>query len=496
YQWAVTVSADHPTLGALTGSGNRDTEEVADASIIMGAAAAMVEPDGTIHESGHDIVPNLDGTYDFSIRYTVINDQNDAGTGTLANSIELNERDYDEFYNNMPINVMTFPANSVGGNLVVNGNFNGSAPLIGGVSPGTGDNNLVSSGTLDPDEEDYFEVTMNVGPINETRNGNRNTIRDNDIYGTDTNGLTVRHEYTDGVDASRGSADGPALSCLSGLWFTISYEADFTTVDKNVISVANAASGTSDNYDITYQVDITADNANNVNIYRLSALDNLAATLGSDFIGVVNAPIVTNINATSPPAPNTGFDGSTGSAYGDGIDLLAGNNTNILAPGESIRITYTVEVHRPSPTTDYNTEVDIIGDNSINGKITEKNATNSYQITYVAPDVSISDASAVDEGNNNVFTITSSASVPQDIVFNIAYANITTTAADYNSTLTTVTLPANSTSVTFNVATTDDLTIEPTETYSATISYASGSGVNIVDDEGIGTITDNDKIIE
>ncbi|CAN0598895.1 unnamed protein product, partial [Ectocarpus sp. 12 AP-2014] len=104
--------------------------------------------------------------------------------------------------------------------------------------------------------------------------------------------------------------------------------------------------------------------------------------------------------------------------------------------------------------------------------------------------ITIDDSSTV-EGTNNVFTITASAAIAQDVVFNITYTNINTTNADYSGP-STVTLLANSTSISFNVAAVDDSLIEPNETHEVQISYASGGTVNITDDTGIGEILDND----
>ncbi|WP_299801094.1 Calx-beta domain-containing protein [uncultured Maribacter sp.] len=106
------------------------------------------------------------------------------------------------------------------------------------------------------------------------------------------------------------------------------------------------------------------------------------------------------------------------------------------------------------------------------------------------PSYSINDSSTV-EGTNNVFTITASSSINQDIVFNLAYTNINTINADYSGPI-TVTLLANSTSVSFNVAAVDDSLIEPNETHEVQISYVSVGVLNITDDTGEGEILDND----
>ncbi|MFC3974204.1 Calx-beta domain-containing protein, partial [Maribacter confluentis] len=117
-------------------------------------------------------------------------------------------------------------------------------------------------------------------------------------------------------------------------------------------------------------------------------------------------------------------------------------------------------------------------------------STSESAILYLVPEITIDDASTT-EGSNHIFTITASNSTDQDVVFNINYSNLTTTNSDYYGP-TTVTLLANTTSVSFNVATVDDALFEGTENYTTTISYSSGGNVNIIDNEGDGQISDND----
>ena len=319
--------------------------------IILGGALGAIEG-SIIHPNFPNIEPNLDGTYDFTLRYTLGNYQNDSNSGEIASNLRLSENDFNDFFDNMPFNSISVPSNSNGGNLTINPNFNGDSPLIGGVAV-TPDENLVIGGSLNPEQEDYVEIDLNIGPLGEDDNGDRYRIGDERIFADDQSGNTIDHVIIDGSDPTRSLTNGPAVVGRRALFFRLEYDAEFT-VNKTVTNVSNAASGTANNFDITYQVDVTANASNNVNIYRLSALDDLTV-LGSNFVGVVNAPTVTNVSATSPPTANSSFNGSTGSSYGDGIDLLSGNNTNLLAPGQSFRIIYTVEVNRPNATTTYNT---------------------------------------------------------------------------------------------------------------------------------------------
>ena len=105
------------------------------------------------------------------------------------------------------------------------------------------------------------------------------------------------------------------------------------------------------------------------------------------------------------------------------------------------------------------------------------------------PFITIDDVSGV-EGTNLTFTITSSQAIPQDVVFDINYTNITTINADYSGP-TTITLPANTTSVTFNVAAIDDNWVEANQSFDAVITNPAGI-VDISDPEGRGTILDTD----
>ncbi|WP_350293889.1 Calx-beta domain-containing protein, partial [uncultured Croceitalea sp.] len=104
--------------------------------------------------------------------------------------------------------------------------------------------------------------------------------------------------------------------------------------------------------------------------------------------------------------------------------------------------------------------------------------------------VSINDASA-NEGDNLTYTISINDPSSEPIVFDISYTNNSTTNADYSGPA-TVTLPANASSVTFDVAAIDDDWLEETQTFNAIITDASNT-VTIIDGTGLGTILDTDE---
>ncbi|MFS4457287.1 Calx-beta domain-containing protein, partial [Maribacter sp. 2304DJ31-5] len=108
----------------------------------------------------------------------------------------------------------------------------------------------------------------------------------------------------------------------------------------------------------------------------------------------------------------------------------------------------------------------------------------------IIPNISIDNASA-DEGNDMTFTVTSSHLLTSDLTINLTYSDVTTITADYNATITTINIPANSNSTTFSVTAIDDNWRENDQTFHAIISTSSTS-VTLLKAIGIGTIHDTD----
>src|SRR5262249_6399341 len=90
------------------------------------------------------------------------------------------------------------------------------------------------------------------------------------------------------------------------------------------------------------------------------------------------------------------------------------------------------------------------------------------------------------------FTVTASATAPADITFDIATADGTASAAsDYVAkSLTAQTIPAGSTTYSFDVVINGDTTVEPDETVLVNLSNVSGA--TLAKGQGTGTITNDD----
>ena len=90
--------------------------------------------------------------------------------------------------------------------------------------------------------------------------------------------------------------------------------------------------------------------------------------------------------------------------------------------------------------------------------------------------VSISGTTTVVEGETATYTVSVNRIPTTDLHVNVTTGHITTENGDYVPVITTVIIPAGSTSVTFTVNTLDDALAEVTEDYRVSITGTSGGG--------------------
>ena len=188
-------------------------------------------------------------------------------------------------------------------------------------------------------------------------------------------------------------------------------------------------------------------------------------TFDTGFQEIFNGDVSTNDNV---PAGST-YTESASPANGTLSVNTDGTFTYTPNPGFSGTDTFEIQVCLPAP----------------NQSVCEVSTVS----VSVKSSVSINDASAT-EGNNLVYNISTNQPINQDVSFDITYANNSTTSSDYSGPA-TVTLPANSNSVSFNVLANDDSLIEATEEFTVTITDPNNI-VTITDNEGTGEIIDND----
>ncbi len=100
-----------------------------------------------------------------------------------------------------------------------------------------------------------------------------------------------------------------------------------------------AASGTANNYDVTYEFTITS--TGNDPLTQMSLIEDLRAQYGSAFVGLIGSPSISSHTATDVPELNSSYDG--GITDNELFDN-SGGNTNLLAQNETVTIRISFEV--------------------------------------------------------------------------------------------------------------------------------------------------------
>jgi hypothetical protein len=129
--------------------------------------------------------------------------------------------------------------------------------------------------------------------------------------------------------------------------------------------------------------------------------------------------------------------------------------------------------------------------NASNASISDATGTLTIVDDDTAPTISIGDVTFTETTGNATLTVTLSKVSGQDVTVDYATSNGTATAGtDYTAGTGTVTIPAGSTTATFNVGVTGDSLDEANETINVTISNPTGATIS--DNTGVVTINDDD----
>ncbi len=228
-------------------------------------------------------------------------------------------------------------------------------------------------------------------------------------------------------------------------------------------------------------------------------------------ISISNAPSILEANTPSTMtftvslgAVSTGtitVDYATAAATGtatSGVDYTPVTGTLSFAPGETSK---TISVTILPDALDEASETVFINlsNNSANSNLLDAQGQGTIVDTDATPSLSIANV-AIAEGNggtsNLTFTATLSAASGQIVTVGVASADGTAIAAsglgqnDYEAVAATLTFPAGTTTRTFNVAINGDAVLEPTETFTVTLSGAVNA--TIATATATGTITNDD----
>ena len=145
--------------------------------------------------------------------------------------------------------------------------------------------------------------------------------------------------------------------------------------------------------------------------------------------------------------------------------------------------TFTVKLSGPSGAT--------IADDEGVGTITDDDAV---EPPPGQPTLEIDDVTVSEDGGPAEFTVVLSTTSAQDVTVDYATSDVTALAgSDYTETSGTLTIDAGETTGTITVEVLDDGVVEG-EDETFTVKLSGPSGATIADDEGVGTITDDDAV--
>ena len=226
----------------------------------------------------------------------------------------------------------------------------------------------------------------------------------------------------------------------------------------------------------------------------LSIADASAVTEGgnSDFVVTLSAAAAGAVTVSFSTADGNGPTGAVG-----GNDFVAqSNQTLTFIAGETQK---TITVTTVDDGANEDTETFTVSLSNPNGAtLLDSQATgtiNDDDAPVVLPTLSISDAAAVTEGTDSVFTVTLSANPSSPVTVNFATSptgpNPATSGSDFTAQSNTLTFsPGASLTQQVTVTTIDDGSVESSETFAVDLSAAVGA--TIADGSAIGTIDDND----
>jgi hypothetical protein len=196
---------------------------------------------------------------------------------------------------------------------------------------------------------------------------------------------------------------------------------------------------------------------------------------------------LTNASASSVSVAYATADGTALA----GTDYAAASATLVFNPGQTLKVV-TVGVTDDSLGEDDETLVLSLSD-ATNAGITRSAATGTIVDDDPDPDTTVSNASAEESAATATFTVSLSAASGRDIAVDWTTDDATALAgADYVGGSGTVTIPAGSTSGTFDVVLLQDATYEGDEVFG--VALTDSVNATIVGGAGTGTIADDDPL--
>ena len=353
------------------------------------------------------------------------------------------------------------------------------------------------------------------------------TITDNDIVHLVLNGFTVLETSDSQIKNFYVSRDIASQLPIGLLFSTTDNTAkagnDYTTQTNTAITLPQGTTDVTDiattilggiiaepTEDFSGTISLNSSNGQQVQISTVAAtstiLDNdvMQVTLEDKTVTetngnqVVNYIVSTKISAEKDVVLE--FNTSDGTANTT-LDYTAQANTIVTIPAGSKSVNIPVNVLGDAilePQEAFNGAITLTNGNSQQVTITNPNAVYTINDNDAAS-IAIADVSVAENiaGGEATFTVTLTGNI-QD-AFSVDYTTSDNASAldgsDYTLSSGTLTFPSGSISgtiKTFTVSITNDTYVEPTETYTITLSGITGGLVSVSDAIATGTITDNE----
>jgi len=338
-------------------------------------------------------------------------------------------------------------------------------------------------------DDDPPALSINDVTVTEGNTGTVNAVFTVALSSAGTQPITVNYTTANGTAIAPGdyTARSGTLTFATGVTSqTITVPVVGDTLDEaNETFVVNLSGATNATIADSQGVGTITDNDPSPTL----AINDVTVTEGNT--GTANAVFTVTLSAVSGQTVTVNYATANGTAVAPG-DYTATSGTLTFAVGVT-RQTITVPV--VGDTLDEANETFVVNlSGATNATIADSQGVGTITDNDPTPSLVINNVS-VTEGNtgtqNAVFTVTLSAASGQTVTVNYATANGTATAgSDYAARSGSLTFNPGTTTQTIPIAINGDTTRESNETYFVNLSGATNA--TIADNQGVGTIVNND----
>ncbi len=334
--------------------------------------------------------------------------------------------------------------------------------------------------------DDVTQIEGNAGTstfaFTVTRSGGTSTTQAVDVATSDVTATTADSDYV----ASSTTLTFTAGQTTKTFNVTVNGDTKFENTETFNVNLSNATNGATISDNLGLGTITNDDGTPAISINDVTQAEGNAGTSNFVFTVSLSNPSFQTITVDYATANNTATAGSDYTATSGTLTFTPGNTTQtitVLVNGDTTveaNETFNVNLSNPSNAT--------IADNQGVGTITNDD---------LAPSFSVNDVTQIETNGGTTtfaFTVTRSGDTTGTNGIDVATSDGTATVADgdYVANSTTFSFTPGQTTKTFNVTVNGDTKFEPNETFNVNLTNATGAGAVIVDNLGVGTITNDD----